>query len=107
MCLAMTSLTIFERQLKSNGEAALVIAQDLVSVPSVLPDNRSVTGNEIRLAQLFKEGAIQPNDRFHFSRSIKTYMMVTLLTSQWARRWSYVLRRNHQRQFRTNRIQHY
>jgi hypothetical protein len=70
----MTSLTIFQEKLKSNGEAALVIAQDLVSVPSVLPDNRSVTGNEIRLAQLFKEGAIQPNDRFHFSRSIKTYI---------------------------------
>jgi hypothetical protein len=70
----MTSLTIFQRQLKSDGEAALVIAQDLVSVPSVLPDNWSVTGNEIRLAQLFKEGAIQPNDRFHFSRSIKIYI---------------------------------
>jgi hypothetical protein len=30
-------------------------------------------GKEIRLAQLFKGGAIQPNDIFHFGRSIKAY----------------------------------
>jgi hypothetical protein len=31
-------------------------------------------GKEIRLAQLFKGGAIQPNDIFHFGRSIKAYI---------------------------------
>jgi hypothetical protein len=30
-------------------------------------------GKEIRLAQLFKEGAVHPNDIFHFSKRIKTY----------------------------------
>ena len=30
-------------------------------------------GKEIRLAQLFKGGAVQPNDIFHFGRRIKAY----------------------------------
>jgi len=58
-----------------DGSSATSGPQNYSAAVPPRPSKRSDRdkGKEIRLAQLFKEGAVQPNDIFHFSKRIKTY----------------------------------